>query len=258
MSTKFQRRTDRRPTGKTRPRSQRFTEKGTRTTQPRDQMSAERALRWLWFLEELEFTDSCNKTAKRLMWFHRKHNETYPTQKNMADALLVHRNTIGTHTRRLEKAGLLSIIRTDPEYDTETGKFTRRRSNRYLPTFPTTADRQNRRQQRRRRKAGIETTVVAVEDITPQLEAVLESAAYAEVFAEVDTISPVHTYEQPNGPEDLPGLQKKSAPEVSDALFVEKTVDSNEITVEVNETEERENLWALRESLRAKPSWKRG
>ncbi len=103
-------------------------------------------------------------TADHLLSRYRRFGgRVYGSQETMAAELRVSDRTIRRHLGRLERAGLVTVIRCAPERDPASGRWFRRLSNAYLLRFPSKEQATNRREARRRRRSGEPAPTVPTE-----------------------------------------------------------------------------------------------
>jgi DNA-binding transcriptional ArsR family regulator len=239
--------------------SGRVTAVGVQSTLPRSEqfaarmvMSEGRAAFWRDLVHALDGTDCAAKTAALLLRRHRRfEGKVYGSQVNMAEQLCVHPNTVSAHTRRLEKAGLLTITRVAPERDSSTGEWSRRETNRYWLRFPCKEQAANRRVKRRRARLGIETVIDPV-SLSPAAEELLASPIATDVMAVIDgpePISAVRTYTQSDGSDALTGTKDTGPHEVGEPRVVEKQIVSTEFDQPLSLMDAKAAIAAARASL---------
>jgi len=103
-------------------------------------------------------------TADHLLGRYRRFGgRVYGSQETLAAELRVSDRTVRRHLVRLERAGLVTVIRCAPERDPVSGRWFRRLSNAYLLRFPSKEQATNRREARRRRRNGEPASTVSGE-----------------------------------------------------------------------------------------------
>lgn len=114
----------------------RITPKGT---QPRVKRHHWRGRRWKW-LREVRHRVPRHVLAAAVALAERSNDETSwvpsPGQVELASVLGADERTVRRHLVVLEAAGLLMVLRDRPQRDPSSGRWHRRRTNRYVLTMP--------------------------------------------------------------------------------------------------------------------------
>lgn len=110
---------------------------------------------WQYLVRQLVGCAPALLTADHLLGRYRRFGgRVYGSQETLAAELRVSDRTVRRHLVRLERAGLVTVIRCAPERDPVSGRWFRRLSNAYLLRFPSKEQATNRREARRRRRNG--------------------------------------------------------------------------------------------------------